>query len=109
MSIWLSRIYLDSRNIDKLNDYNTIIDDETWKELNIYAKKFDLHHLKCVYFAANCVFNVFQCQDVLENEIPVLRKQSLSHKTKAILDGLEYALKDILKNGAHSYLLFEGD
>lgn len=109
MSIWMSSIYVNSTTVEKLNDYTPVITDETWKELNSYAQKLDLHHLKCVYFAANCIFNVFQCKDVLENEIPLLRNQNLSSKAKEVVDGVEYALTDILNSGAHSYLLFEGD
>lgn len=109
MSVAITSVYVNGSTIEQLHDYNLIIDDETWKELNTYATNLNLHHLKCIYFAANCIFNVFQCQDVLDNEIPLLHKQNLSVKAKQILDGLELALRDTLKQGAHTYLLFEGD
>ena len=72
--------------VKKLKDYDLVIDDSVWKELNDYAKNLNLNHLKCVYFAANCIFNVFQCQDTLVREIPILRNQNLSSKAREVVN-----------------------
>ncbi len=109
MAIWISSIYIEGTTVTKIDEYRPVIDDEVWKELNTYAKTLDLDCLKYLYFAGDCVFNYWQCQEILEKEISLLRTQNLSNRVKDVLDGLEHAIKDTYSKTFHAFLLFEGD
>ena len=110
MAIWISSVYIQKNEaVTLIENYHPVIDDVTWKELNTYAKELDLDCLKYIYFAGDCIFNCWQCKEILEKEIPLLRAQNLSVNSIAVVDGLEHAIKDTYSKSFHAYLLFEGD
>ena len=107
MAVGISSMRIEGLTITIIRTYDILVHDFTCDELKLLAKEFNLPCLRYLNGAGDCIFNYYQCQDILSVEIPLLRTKILSARANTALDVLENAIKDV--DDTYAFLSLEGD
>lgn len=107
MALSFAKIRIQDNVIMAEKGYEPFVYDDTCVELINLVTELNLDNLKHIPYVLNTIFNYFQCKEILAKEVPVLLLANLSEKAREAVQGLEYALKDIID--PLDYLLLEGD